>query len=76
MSLVAAGLMNKPGLTPFLVSEIIKIHRGHLMKKMAADSLADLVRIAEELGVRDMNATRYGNSCSSLYTALSDQVAG
>jgi FixJ family two-component response regulator len=30
----------------------VKIHRGHLMKKMGARSVADLVRMAEILGVR------------------------
>jgi FixJ family two-component response regulator len=30
----------------------VKIHRGHLMKKMGAKSLADLVRMVEILGVR------------------------
>jgi FixJ family two-component response regulator len=30
----------------------VKIHRGHIMKKMGARSLADLVRMAELLGVR------------------------
>jgi FixJ family two-component response regulator len=30
----------------------VKIHRGHVMRKMAAKSLADLVLIAENLGIR------------------------
>ena len=30
----------------------VKIHRGHIMKKMGAKSLADLVRMAEALGIR------------------------
>jgi FixJ family two-component response regulator len=38
MSLVAAGLMNKQVAARLQLSEItVKIHRGHLMKKMAAD---------------------------------------
>jgi FixJ family two-component response regulator len=53
MMLVTAGLMNKQIAADLGVSEItVKIHRGHVMKKMAARSLADLVRMAEGLGVR------------------------
>ena len=53
MSLVAAGLMNKQIAAEVDLAEItVKIHRGHIMKKMGARSLADLVRMAEMLGVR------------------------
>ena len=53
MGLVTAGLMNKQIAGELGLSEItVKIHRGHLMRKMAARSLADLVRMAEVLGVR------------------------
>jgi FixJ family two-component response regulator len=53
MGLVTAGLMNKQVAGELGLSEItVKIHRGHLMRKMAARSLADLVRMAEVLGVR------------------------
>ena len=42
------------------LSEItVKIHRGNLMRKMEAQSLADLVRMAEGLGVRDTSESRY-----------------
>jgi FixJ family two-component response regulator len=30
----------------------VKIHRGHVMRKMGAKSLADLVLVAENLGIR------------------------
>jgi FixJ family two-component response regulator len=53
MGLVTAGLMNKQAAGELGLSEItVKIHRGHVMRKMAARSLADLVRMAEVLGFR------------------------
>ena len=45
--LVASGLLNKQAAADLGISEItLQIHRGHLMKKMGAGSLADLVRMA------------------------------
>jgi FixJ family two-component response regulator len=56
IALVTAGLMNKQIAAELGVSEItVKIHRGHVMRKMKAKSLADLVRMAETLGVRREN---------------------
>ena len=52
MSLVTAGLMNKQVAAEIGTSEVtVKIHRMHLMKKMQAKSLADLIRMAGTLGV-------------------------
>jgi FixJ family two-component response regulator len=52
MKLVTAGLMNKQVAGKLDLSEItVKIHRGNVMRKMAARSLADLVRMAEVLGI-------------------------
>ena len=52
-SLVAAGLLNKQVAAELGVAEkTIKQHRGHVVEKMAAQSLADLVLMAERLGVR------------------------
>lgn len=52
MRFVTAGLLNKQIAAELGTSErTIKIHRGNLMRKMAADSLPDLVRMAERLPV-------------------------
>jgi FixJ family two-component response regulator len=52
-ALVISGLMNKHIAHRLRVSEItVKIHRGQVMRKMAARSLADLVRTAEALGIK------------------------
>ncbi len=63
MSLVAAGLMNKQVAARMDLSEItVKIHRGNVMRKMSAQSLADLVRMAEILKVRDESVQRFNIS--------------
>ena len=50
---VTAGLMNKQIAAELGVSEItVKVHRGSVMKKMGARSLADLVRMADALGIK------------------------
>ena len=60
MGLVVTGLMNKQVAARLDLSEItVKIHRGNVMRKMAAQSLADLVRMAEVLGVRDETIRRF-----------------
>jgi FixJ family two-component response regulator len=52
MSLVVAGLLNKQIALRLGTSEkTIKIHRSHVMQKMRADSLADLVRMCQKLGI-------------------------
>jgi len=52
MEKVASGLLNKQAAAELGTSEItIKVHRGHIMQKMGARSLADLVRAAEKLGI-------------------------
>lgn len=51
LKLVAAGLLNKQIGAELGASELtIKTHRGRVMEKMRAESLADLVRMAEKLG--------------------------
>ena len=57
MVLVTSGLMNKQVAGELGLSEItVKIHRGNVMRKMKARSLADLVRMAESLGLSRLKA--------------------
>ena len=52
LGLVVTGLLNKQIAAQLGTSEItIKQHRHQVMQKMQADSLADLVRMAEKLGI-------------------------
>ena len=53
MALVVSGLLNKQVGGELGISEItVKAHRGQVMRKMKAESLADLVTMAASLGVR------------------------
>ena len=55
MPLVTAGLMNKQIAAEIGVSEItVKVHRGNVMRKMGAKSVADLVRMADALGLQQV----------------------
>ena len=52
MAHVVTGQMNKQIAGDLDVSEItVKVHRGHVMRKMGAKSLAELVRMADKLGI-------------------------
>jgi FixJ family two-component response regulator len=52
MAHVVAGMLNKQVAQELGTTEkTIKVHRGHIMQKMGARSLADLVRTAERLGI-------------------------
>ncbi len=52
MKWVVFGLLNKQIAGELGISEeTVKVHRGHVMRKMEADSLAQLVRLSERLGI-------------------------
>ena len=53
MQQVISGLLNKQVAAEMNITQFtVKVHRGQVMRKMRADSLADLVRMAESLGIR------------------------
>ncbi|HDS1768775.1 response regulator transcription factor [Pseudomonas putida] len=55
LAFVIAGLMNKQIAAELNLSEVtVKVHRGQMMKKLGARSVADLVRMAEALGVEPL----------------------
>jgi FixJ family two-component response regulator len=52
LPLLVSGLLNKQIAGEIGTSETtVKVHRGQLMRKMGADSLAELVRLAERIGI-------------------------
>lgn len=62
MALVARGLLNKQIAAEIGLSEItVKVHRGQVMRKMRADSIADLIRMADSLGLSDATADSKGS---------------
>lgn len=53
LSLVVGGLLNKQAAAVLGIAEVtLQLHRSQIMQKMEADSFADLVRMAERLGIR------------------------
>lgn len=53
LALVSSGMLNKQIAAELGLAEItVKIYRGHVMRKMGARSLADLIRMTEALGIR------------------------
>lgn len=54
LPLLVSGLLNKQAGAELGITEYtVQIHRGHIMRKMQADSFATLVRMAEKLGTTD-----------------------
>jgi FixJ family two-component response regulator len=61
LPLVVSGLLNKQAAAELGISEVtLQIHRRNVMEKMASPSLADLVRIAERLGIPITHSRRAG----------------
>ncbi len=61
MGFVAAGLLNKQIAGELGVAEItVKVHRGSVMHKMGAKSLAELVRTADALGLTPIKGGSFG----------------
>ncbi len=63
MALVVAGLLNKQIAGELHISEItVKAHRGKVMRKMQADSLADLVKMATGLQLPAARKTGFASA--------------
>lgn len=63
LPLVVSGLLNKQAAAELGISEVtLQIHRRNVMQKMAASSLADLVRIAERLAIPIRHSRRLGGA--------------
>jgi len=65
LPLIVSGLLNKQSAAELGISEVtLQIHRRNVMQKMAAASLADLVRIAEKLAIPVTHSRRAGGNSS------------
>jgi FixJ family two-component response regulator len=65
LPLVVSGLLNKQAAAELGISEVtLQIHRRNVMQKMAASSLADLVRIAQRLDIPITHSRRAGGNRS------------
>jgi FixJ family two-component response regulator len=75
MALVVSGLLNKQTGGELRISEItVKAHRGKVMHKMGADSLADLVKMAERLGADLARIGGGGSTVAVLTGSASESV--
>lgn len=61
LPLIVSGLLNKQAAVELGISEItLQVHRGHVMQKMKAASLADLVRMATKLDISILHSRYAG----------------
>jgi FixJ family two-component response regulator len=59
LPLVAEGLLNKQAAAALGISEVtLQVHRGQIMRKMAAGSFAELVRMASKLGIAESSRSK------------------
>jgi len=73
MTLVVSGLLNKQIGAELEISEItVKAHRGSMMRKMKADSLAHLVNMASRLGISPWDD--HGRSSSAVWSTNGAQI--
>ncbi len=62
LPLIIGGLLNKQAASVLGISEVtLQIHRSHVMRKMEASSIAELVRIAMHLRIPHWRADNYGS---------------
>ena len=58
LPLVASGMLNKQAAAVLGITDVtLQVHRGQIMRKMEADSFADLVRMAGKLGIPEPDRT-------------------
>ena len=58
LPLTVAGMLNKQAAAVVGITEVtLQVHRGQIMRKMEANSFADLVRMAGKLGIPDHDET-------------------
>ena len=63
MKLVVSGLLNKQIASELGSSEVtVKMHRGQVMRKMKAQSLVQLVRMAEKIGITSEAVPQSGDA--------------
>ena len=70
LPLITSGLLNKQTAAELGTAEItIRVHRGQIMRKMAAQSLADLVRMADKLGLQTPSGKTFHSASTAGFAA-------